>query len=369
MRVLLLSAYDAHSHRRWRRGLAAALPDWDWTVLALPARHFNWRVRGNSLSWAFSERHTLEQDYDVIIATSMTDLSALKGLVPALAAIPSLVYCHENQFDYPRQPDGAQFIEPKMTSLYAMLAADRVLFNSEHNRAGLLAGAGALLRKMPDAVPPGIIDQLADRSAVLPVPLEAAWYEPAHAPGRVFTLVWNHRWEFDKAPERLFAALLKLKAAGVEFRVHVIGQQFRRQPATFAGHFQALAGYVGQWGYVQDAAAYRRLLNESHVVLSTALHEFQGLAVLEATACGCFPLVPDRLSYPELLPAACRYPSYPDDPARESEALADALLVLHEQYQRQALPAAPDLSSLCWTELGRTYRAEVESVVNRGVST
>ena len=90
MRILLLSAYDAHSHRRWRQGLVAAFPEWQWTVLTLPPRYFSWRVRGNSLSWAFSERETLEQPYDVLIATSMTDLSALKGLVPALASVPSL---------------------------------------------------------------------------------------------------------------------------------------------------------------------------------------------------------------------------------------------------------------------------------------
>jgi hypothetical protein len=48
MRVLLLSPYDAHSHRRWRKGLVAAFPDWQWTVLTLPPRFFLWRVRGNT---------------------------------------------------------------------------------------------------------------------------------------------------------------------------------------------------------------------------------------------------------------------------------------------------------------------------------
>lgn len=365
-KVLLLSAYDAHSHRRWRRGLVTACPGWDWTVLVLPPRNFAWRARGNSLSWAFSERHTLEQPYDVIVATSMTDLSALKGLVPSLAMIPALVYCHENQFAYPHQPERMQRIEPRITSLYAMLAADRVLCNSQYNQTSLLAGARALLAQMPDAVPPGVIDQLAEHTAVLPVPLEDDWFMAPPRHNGPFTLVWNHRWEYDKAPERLFAALLKLKGAGVDFRIHVTGQQFRQQPAVFADMHAQLEGHIGQWGFVEAATDYARLLRESHVVLSTALHEFQGLAVLEATACGCVPLVPDRLAYPELIPEACRYASFPDEAARESEALADALLGLYEEHRQGALPAAPDVTALAWSKLAPTYRDEIESVTTRG---
>ena len=364
MKVLLLSAYDAHSHRRWRQGLVAAFPDWDWTVLVLPPHHFSWRVRGNSLSWAFGERHTLEQPYDVMVATSMTDVSALKGLVPSLAGIPTLVYCHENQFAYPEQPERMPRNAPKITTLYAMLAADRVLFNSEYNRRTLLEGARSLLAQMPDAVPPGVIDSLAARSGVLPVPLEAEWYQQAAHDGEPFTLVWNHRWEFDKAPERLFAALLRLQRAGVDFRIHVIGQQFREQPAVFADHYQQLAGQIGAWGFVESVDDYRQILRHSHVVLSTAMHEFQGLAVLEAAACGCIPLVPDRLAYPELIPQHFRYPSYADDPARESEVIADALLDLSEQHRQGALPAPLDVTALAWLEQAPAYRAEIESLLS-----
>ena len=362
MRVLLLSAYDAHSHRRWRRGLVAAFPEHDWTVLTLPPRNFSWRIRGNSLSWALAERAVLEQPCDLLIATSMTDLSALKGMLPSLAAVPSLVYCHENQFAYPARPAARDCHEPKMVSLYAALAADRVLFNSEYNRQSFLQGVQAFLDRMPDAVPPGVVEHLAGKSGTLPVPLETDWFAARPATVRTdgpFTLVWNHRWEYDKAPERLFGALRQLQQAGADFRVHVIGQQFRQQPPVFAEMQPQLKDRIGAWGMVESESGYRQLLQQSHVSLSTAMHEFQGLALLEATACGCIPLAPDRLAYPEFVPAEFRYPSFPDDPARESTAIAARLQVLYEHFQHGELPRAPNVSGLSWVHLRQAYAAEI----------
>ena len=365
MRVLLLSAYDAPSHRRWRKGLVATLPDWDWTVLALPPRHFSWRIRGNSLTWSFAERSTLEQVYDVLIATSMTDLSALKGMVPSLATVPSLLYCHENQFAYPVRHQQQVHLEPKFTSLYAMLAADRVVFNSEYNRRTLLEGAGDLLRKMPDAVPAGVTESIAGKSCTLPVPLEMHWFEENaawHDREAPFTIVWNHRWEFDKAPERMLGALLKLHHAGLDFRIHVIGQQFREQPLVFAEMYPLLKEHVGEWGMVESDADYQRVLQQSHVVLSTALHEFQGLAVLEAVASGCIPLVPDRLAYPEFIPDGYRYASFPDNPERESDAIAGQLQTLCECFERGELPGVPGVYDLSWPRLVQQYAAEINGL-------
>ena len=51
--------------------------------------------------------------------------------------------------------------------------------------------------------------------------------------------------------------------------------------------------YLGHWGTVTGRQNYYRLLERADVVLSTALHEFQGVAVMEAVARGCQPLVPE----------------------------------------------------------------------------
>jgi len=363
-KILLLSAYDAASHQHWRRGLVANFPEYDWTILTLPPWHFSWRIRGNSLSWAYSERDVLEQPFDLIIATSMTDLSALKGMVPSLACTPSLLYFHENQFDYPASGNEYQSIEPKITSIYAALSATRIAFNSAYNRQTFLAGVKALLKKMPDHVPDNIVEILEQRSFCLPVPLGDNWGDIQHQPTEQFTILWNHRWEYDKAPERLFSALLQLREHHIDFRIHVVGQRFRKAPSIFEEMRESLPDQIGAWGYIEDMEEYRNLAGQSHVVVSTALHDFQGLAILEATAAGCVPCVPDRLAYREFIPDIFRYNSFPEDEIRESNALATSLFQLAESHKAGQLPAPPDLSHLFWSTMRNRYRNEIETLIN-----
>ena len=223
MKVLLLSPYDAASHRYWREGLVEAFPEYDWTVLTLPPRHFNWRLRGNSLSWAFGGDEQLRADYDLLMVTSMTDLSALRGFRPELSRLPSIVYFHENQFAYP--DSGRQFpsVEPQILNLYTALTADRMVFNSLYNRDTFMEGVSKLLKKLPDQVPQGLVEKLSKASSILPVPLREGVREkeetnsPTHKIKQPFTIVWNHRWEYDKAPERLLGAMEELHEKGVDF--------------------------------------------------------------------------------------------------------------------------------------------------------
>ena len=351
--VLVLSPYDALSHCYWREGLAAAMPEWDITAVSLPPRHFSWRVRGNSLT--LSQRPEFARPWDAVIATSMTDLSALRGLAPGIAACPNIVYFHENQFAYPPdRGEPAHRVERQITSIYTALAADHVVFNSDYNRRTCLEGARELLARMPDGVPAGTVERIARVSRVLPVPLTDDCFaaDPAKHAGDAH-IVWNHRWEFDKGPGDLLTIVDGLLAAEVRFVFHLVGQPFREVPAPIREALARLAaaGRLGSEGFL-PRTEYLDVLARSHVVLSTAQHEFQGLAVLEAMASGCWPLVPNRLAYPEFVPQASLYADADDAIAR--------LIAICQQVNEGVVPGPVDVSALRWPAQRADWLAMVE---------
>ncbi|MFT4714753.1 MAG: glycosyltransferase involved in cell wall biosynthesis [Candidatus Azotimanducaceae bacterium] len=363
MRILLLSPYDAMSHQYWWQGLRDNLIGHEFCVVTLTPRFFSWRFRGNSLSFAFDER--VRESYDLVIATSMTDLSSLRGMCPSLCAIPTIIYFHENQFAYPDNASLAdnrsasqerlveRQVERQITSIYTAISADLLLFNSCFNRDTFLKGAAELLAKLPDGVPAGLVDRLRLKTAVQSVPLwqdtfamsvtgDAGLAKKTEI--RPLNIVWNHRWEYDKGLGSLASLVDTLVSTTREKRVvlHIIGQSFRQVPKELQQIKAMLEnhGSLGRFGFLESRQDYLELLRDSHVVLSTAIHEFQGIAVLEAMACGCIPLVPNALAYKEFVPEEYRYDT--------NSMAVPMLLALTEAYEAGTMPAQPNLARFSW---------------------
>jgi len=83
--------------------------------------------------------------------------------------------------------------------------------------------------------------------------------------------------------------------------VSVIGELFRDAPPVFGEYRRRLDDRIDHWGFQATRDAYRAALLAADVFVSTAKHEFFGITAVEAMAAGCFPLLPRRLTYPELL--------------------------------------------------------------------
>jgi glycosyltransferase involved in cell wall biosynthesis len=313
-RVLYVEPFHGGSHRRFGELLMRGVPA-EWHPLTLPGHHWKWRMRGAAVHFALESADLLARDFDLVLASSFTDLAALSALAPRIAACPRVLYFHENQLSYPDREARARDHHFGLTQIVSGLVADRCVFNSAFNRDAFLAEGEALLARMPRPRPRGWMARIADEAEILPVPVALeAGAPPAPDPppgaGRAEgpLLVWPHRWEHDKGPERLFAVLTALADRGVPFRVALLGERAARWPSLFERGREALGDRVVAFGPA-SRAAYLATLKRAQIALSTAEHEFFGVAMVEASHAGAFALVPDRLAYPEIFPAEHRYGS------------------------------------------------------------
>ena len=261
---------------------------------------------------------------DLILATDMLDLATFMALTRRrTAGIKTAIYFHENQITYPwsqRDPDpaGKRDVHYGFINLTSALAADAVVFNSEYHRSAFLSDLGPFLHAFPDHNEEAAVETIAAKSYVLHLGIDLRRFD-SHRIERGLDqkplILWNHRWEYDKNPDDFFGVLLALAGEGTAFEVAVLGEGFAETPSVFADAASKLGERIIQSGFVRDFPGYASWLWRADIIPVTSNHDFFGASVVQAIYCNTYPILPDRLAYPEhlvLRASAARGKSVPD---------------------------------------------------------
>ncbi|MBP3192448.1 tRNA-queuosine alpha-mannosyltransferase domain-containing protein [Natronogracilivirga saccharolytica] len=313
MNILLVEPFLGGSHRAFINGLEQHSRHNIFSV-TMRGSHWKWRMSGGAVTLADKTRDIPEK-IDLVVASSMTNLPAFIALTnPRFAGVPTIIYMHENQLTQPVPPDEGRDMTYCYINYLSVLAADYVFFNSEFHKKDFLDALPGFLARFPDYQQSESIARIARKSYLLYPGLELKNLDPAveerkkRKPNEKPVIVWNQRWSFDKDPEKFFRVIDKLDDAECEFDLILAGDHEHDQTSRFEEAWKRYGSRILHYGYVEDSRQYGNLLQKGDFVVSTAQHEFFCTAIMEAVYCGCHPVLPRNLTYPEIIPAALQEP-------------------------------------------------------------
>jgi glycosyltransferase involved in cell wall biosynthesis len=360
MRIALLESYYGGSHKAWAdgyRGFSRHKVD----LITLHAQFWKWRMQGGAISFA----RLLNTTPDLILVSSMIDLSIFRALTRNwLVDVPIAMYFHENQLSYPqsrRQNHGWRY---GFINYVSALCADANFFNSQFHLDDFMAKLPRMLKHFADYNELETIDEIRQKSSVLPLGIDLRRFDDHRvqpAGNEPPIILWNHRWEHDKDPATFVQSMINLADEGCEFKLAIAGERFGEMPDSFRRAQSYLGDRIIQLGYVDSFADYARLLWRADYVVSTAWQEFFGLSVCEAIYCGCVPILPDRLNYPNLitegLEPICLY--------QRDRLTAQLRYHLDGDLDLDMTPLRKKISRFDWRLMAPRYDDELEQLATR----
>jgi glycosyltransferase involved in cell wall biosynthesis len=308
MNILILESYFTGSHAAWATGYQK-FSEHDIEILSLKGQFWKWRMHGGAVTLA---RLFLDTDIqpDLILATDMLDVTTFLSLTRKRTAdIPVALYFHENQFAYPWSPDDRDVSQQRdkhygFINYASALAADWCFFNSHYNHETFIYALKPFLKHFPDYNEISSIKEIEEKSTVLPLGLDLSRFDghQVDQQNELPLILWNHRWEHDKNPGDFFRALDALHDAGYDFELALLGENFRNVPREFELAQKKYQHKIKHYGFAESFSEYAEWLWRADILPVTSNHDFFGISVVEAIYCGCLPILPQRLAYPELVP-------------------------------------------------------------------
>lgn len=316
MKVLFIEPYDGGSHKLFLDQLLSQFQNKGIECNSITLAPKKWRWRFLSAHFYLAEIVNDRFSHappEIIICSSLMDTASFKALLKPVFHHSSIVtFFHENQLAYPiygnadnkKDQEKLKKYTYPLVHLNQILSSDALLFNSKFNFDSLFQGLEKFIQSMPDARPYKSFEDAKKKCFItgLGVQISRKSNELLDWEKRPQRILWNHRWEYDKNPQEFISLFYKLIKTHPHLELDLLGDNRKGQYSeTFLKLKKMFPSHIKTFGGLNDREKYIKQLGYSRLLPVTSNHEFFGLSVIDAITNGVIPLLPNRLSYPELI--------------------------------------------------------------------
>ena len=368
MKILYIEPFYSGSHKQWIDSYKNKSKH-NINILGLKGIHWKWRMHGGAITLAknfLSDKN----NYDLIIVSDMLNLPVFISLCyKKINKTKIVVYFHENQISYPKSINDEDLkykrdLHYTFINYSSSLVSNHNIYNSQYHLNNYLSGLKKYLKKMPDYKNHNTVDIIKEKSSVLYIGCNLKKdQKKMRKKNSIPIILWNHRWEHDKNPDDFFEVMYRLKKENFKFNLIILGENFSNVPQCFEEASQKLKNNIIHMGYCENKNDYKKLLLISDVLPVTSIQDFFGLSIIEAVSLGVFPLLPERLSYKEILDKK----NNPEIFYKNKKMLYEKLLTYINDYKvlRYSTTKYEALvNKFDWSIMVKEYDAKFEKIYN-----
>ena len=305
MNIVLLEPFYSGSHKSWADSLKRKSSH-NIEILSIDNKSWKNAMLNGAMDLAhvfLTQNRTFMPD--LILSNDLVDLPVFVGA--SKLSIPTAVYFHENQLTYPWSSNEKNLEESKkrfgLMNYKSALLADKCFFNSSYHLNSFIGSLDSFLDDLSIKSKSVNIEKIKSKSEVLYLGLDLKRFDIAEkTKNKKPIILWNHRWEYDKNPRAFFETLKVIKEKKIEFELIILGEHFHENSPTFLEAKEFFKDEIIHCGYVESFNDYAKYLHLADILPVTSNQDFFGASIVEAIYCEVIPLLPNRLSYLELLP-------------------------------------------------------------------
>ena len=265
-------------------------------------------MHGGAISLAKKFNNFIQDDKipDIILTTDMLNLPVFTAFAN-VKSIPIITFFHENQLTYPWSTQDRDKVKNRdhhygFINYTTALKSDLIMYNSNFHKDSFINALQIFLKQFPDHNELSSINCIEKKSVVSHLGLTLQKFDNYKTiqNNKIPIILWNHRWEYDKNPDLFFNTLFELDNNNIDFKLIVVGESYSEYPNIFNIAKNRLGSKIIHFGYCDNYQKYIKYLKLANILPVTSNQDFFGISIVEAVAYGAYPILPNRLSYPEL---------------------------------------------------------------------